>query len=69
MSYLKYCSILFSGVKQEMVKKTKKAKSVLTDVRPVPSSLPPDVTTQSTQPNATKEKEGDDFFSNGKSLS
>ena len=52
-----------------MVKKTKKPKSVQIDVRPVPSSLPPDVTTQSTQRNVTKEKEGDDFFSNGKSIS
>ena len=52
-----------------MVKKTKKPKSVQTDVSPVPSSLPPDVTTHRTQLNNTKEKEGDDFFSDGKSLS
>ena len=47
-----------------MVKKTKKAKSVLTDVRPVPSSLPSD---DSTEPNITKGKHGDDFFSSGRS--
>ena len=52
-----------------MVKKTKKPKLVQTDVRSVPSSLTPDVTTQTTQTNDAKEKEGDDFFSNGKSLS
>ena len=51
-----------------MAKKTKKP-TVQTDDRPVPSNLTPDVTTQSSEPNVKKEKEGDDFFSNGKSLS
>ena len=52
-----------------MIKKTKKPKTVQTDVSPLTSSLPPDVTTHRTQLNNTKEKEGDDFFSDGKSLS
>ena len=52
-----------------MVKKTKKPKSFETDVVAGPLSLPFDITTHSTEPNNTKEKEGDDFFSNGKFLS
>ena len=52
-----------------MIKKTKKPKAVQTDVRSVPYSLPPNVNTHSTKPNDTKEEEGDDFFSDGKSLS
>ena len=69
MSYSYYCSILFSDVEPEMVKKTKKPKSFETDVVAGPLSLPFDITTHSTEPNNTKEKEGGDFFSNGKLLS
>jgi len=57
-----------TGVRPEMVKKTEKPKSVQTDVSTGPSGLQPDDTTQSTEPNITKDTEGDDFFSSDWSL-